>query len=150
MQDGGDPHYEHKHNVTAKGFGGGSSAPTQPAQPPGENIFEMHSPKQLSRYHRLYFLTTFLGARCSDLLPIPLVLKPKLLRVFFPEISFFPHLVFFAALSILYLLIIELLRVKPNMFHSRLVESFLEQARKALTHRVCGAIENANNWLSFW
>ena len=51
LQDG-DPHYEHKHNVTAKGFGGGSSAPTQPAQPPGENIFEMHSPKQLSRYHR--------------------------------------------------------------------------------------------------
>ena len=51
LQDG-DPHYEHKHNVTAKGFGGGSSAPTQPAQPPGENIFEMHSPKQLSRYQK--------------------------------------------------------------------------------------------------
>ena len=44
LQDG-DPHYEHKHNMTAKGFGGGgSSAPTQHAQaPPGEIFFEMHS-----------------------------------------------------------------------------------------------------------
>ena len=91
------------------------------------------------------FLTTFWGVRCSNLLPVRWVFKPK-------PLSFSRNLLsFFASLSILYLLFIELWRFQPKMVHSRLVESFLAQARKAPTQWVLGGcLENATNSLSFW
>ena len=101
------------------------------------------------KLYRLYFWPLFRGrgvATCYRFVEFlsqnPWVFSRNLL-------SFFLTLSFFAALSILYLLFIELWRFQPKMVQSRLVESFLAQARNAPTHWVFGGcLENATSSLS--